>query len=176
MKSATVVVIGLLTTLRFTSARAGDHPPTLPGWQPAPFSGFTLPAGTFCPFALKAEVLRNDAIVATTKSFADGTPEQQVYMGPQLYRFSNIDTGASVLTLLDGILIYDFASDGSFTITAIGKNGLGFRPIDGFPAGLYLVDGYHVVRYGANGGPRQMLSAIGIETSYCQTLGHHQHD
>jgi hypothetical protein len=169
MTRSIALTLALVALLPVT-ARAADHPQQLPGWAPAPFPDVTLPAGSYCSFALKIEYLQNDAIVATTKLFGDGTPEQQVYMGPQLIRFTNVDSGKSTLTYLDGILVYDYANDGSFTLTALGKNGAGFRPSDGYPAGLYFVDGYHVIQYPANGGARQMLSAIGVETNYCQKL------
>jgi hypothetical protein len=177
MKRSTVLAIGLLAIVPFTPALAADHPQQLPGWQPAPFSDFTLPAGSYCPFALQINILENDAIVATTKSFPDGTAEQQVYMGPQLIRLSNAETGKSTVTYIDGILVYDYATDGSFKLTALGKNMAAFRiGVDGYAPGFYFIDGYHLIQYPANfANARQMLSAIGVETNYCQTLSGHRH-
>lgn len=177
MKRSIALALGLLALLPVTSALAHDHPQELPGWEPAPFSSFTLAAGTFCPFTIQVDILRNDAIGAITKSFPDGTPEQQVLMGPQLIRLINVETGRSTETFLDGIQIFDYEGDGSFTLTNIGKNMVAFLDGDNFPAGFYFVDGYNVVQYTPTGTgySREMLSAIGVQTSYCQTLSGHKH-
>jgi len=176
MKRFAMSVIGLLTLLALTPALAADHPQVLPGWNPEPFSDFTLPAGTYCPFALKLDILRNDAIGAITKTYPDGSTQEKVLMGPQLIRVSNVETGKSTVTFLDGIQIIDYATDGSIELTNLGKNMVGFLAGDDFPAGFYFIDGYHLVDYAPGFASRHMASAIGVETNYCETLKGRKHD
>jgi hypothetical protein len=168
MKRSAILTLGLLTTLVVGKTALADDPQKLPGWTPIPFSDFTLPG--VCPFTIVVKILENDAIGATTKTFPDGSPQEQIFMGPQRLRLSNADTGKSVVTFLDGIEIFDYGSDGSLLLTDIGKNIVTFFPGDPFGAGFYFVDGYHQVYYAPNGAAREMRSAIGVEKNYCQIL------
>jgi hypothetical protein len=140
------------------------------GWERSPSTGFESPAGTLCDFALRSETEFDQVYVRTTRTFADGTPRRQEYSGPLVVRLVNESTGASVERDLSGRAVATYRRDGSYDFAIWGPAAVGFHEGDGLRRGYYVLDGYHVVRFAADG-TRTVVVDHGTERNVCRALG-----
>ena len=166
-----------LTLLAATPAAAQSNTetatPVIPAnskWEPYRTSGFTAPAGLLCEFPLASEPLIDEERVAVLDTFDDGSPRKELYMGDLRVRYTNLDTGATVEVDLGGIAFVEYGADGSYVMTSIGPVGFGFRPTDGYPAGMWTFDGYHQVYTAPQRAYREVLVDHGTEHNVCTDL------
>jgi hypothetical protein len=104
------------------------------------------------------------------QTFSDGRTRSQLYVGALIYRFRNVESGAQVERNLGGDGLVQFADDGSFSWTYLGPAAVAFFPGDPLAAGLWVLDGYHVIDYSADGSHRDLKVRLGTEENLCDTL------
>lgn len=152
---------------------AASPSPALPAgldWEAYRTQPFTVPAGARCAFPVAGEPVLDEERIATLTTFPDGSPEQQVITGDLRMRYTNLDTGASVEHLLDGTALITYGTDGSMVQRYVGAAMVGFRSTDPWPVGLWRLDGYHEVRFGPDGGEREILVDGGTEHNICTDI------
>lgn len=172
--AAAALIPALLTPTVAEAAPGRANGPALPHhltWTPFRTQPFTVPAGLACPFELRGDVLRDEEQIATLDTFADGSPRVQVIVGDLTIRYSNTSTGASVDEDLDGVGVLDNGADGSQTFRLFGPAAVGFRPTDPYPAGFWVLDGYHEVYTAPQRAYREMRVDGGSEHNVCDDLG-----
>lgn len=155
-----------------TSALARAAAPTTThagGWQRAPSDGFVSPAGDLCSFALRSETRFDRVFVRTTRTFPDGDPRRQEYAGPLVVRLVDQRTGVAVRRDLSGRAVATYRADGSYDFAISGPAAVGFHEGDGLPRGYYVLRGFHVVRFAADG-TRTVLVDRGTERNVCRDL------
>lgn len=140
------------------------------GWERYPAADFTSAAGDLCAFGFSSTVLFDQVYVRTTRTFADGTPRRQEYVGPLVVRLTNLTTGAAIVRDLSGRAVATYRKDGSYTFAISGPVAVGFRSGDSLPRGYYVLRGEHVVRFAASG-TRTILVDRGREENLCRALG-----
>jgi len=122
-----------------------------PKWQFAQADPFTLPAEV-CGFPVLVEPIRNEEYSKATEN-PDGTLTIQI-TGFFSSRYTNLDTGASIAAKISGPITVVVAPDGSFDLTAHGRNGIIFLPEDaarfGFP-GISIMSGRFTEHLSADG-------------------------
>jgi hypothetical protein len=144
----------------------------LPGeWEPHETPPFEAAAGTRCPFTLRGDVVEDQEEIRTFASFPDGSPRLQAIRGPLVMRFTNVESGESVVRDLTGLGILIYKRDGSFTLLlANGSFAVGLSPTDeGGPAFLVFSGTGHSVRFDADGS-RHVRYGIGPVENLCETL------
>lgn len=146
------------------SARA-----TQAGWHRYHAQPFTAAAGTLCPFELHSQVLFDQEYVRTTRTYADGSPRTQQFVGPLVVRVTNTATRRSVRRDLSGRAIVQYARNGSFTYYLQGPVAVGFHPGDSLAPGYYVLRGEHTVHFAADG-TRTLTADRGSEENLCHTL------
>ena len=156
----------LTATLSGTAAAATEGP----RWERSPAEDFTSPAGDLCPFTLHSEVLFDRVYVRTT-TYPDGSPRVQEFAGPLVVRLTDAETGRSVVRSLSGAARLTYDPDGAYDFALVGPAAVGFRTANGdsLPTGYYVLDGRHVVRFGADG-TRTLTADRGPEENICTTL------
>jgi hypothetical protein len=170
------VLAAALSVALGLGARAGAEPISEPGppteaggWERYEAADFTSPAGDLCRFPLTSKVLFDAEYVRTPASYPDGKPKRQEYVGPLVVRLTNDATGASIQRDLSGRAVLTYDPDGSYDFRLSGPAGVGFRPGDSLPRGFYVLRGYHVIRFAADG-TRTITVDRGTEENVCRTL------
>ena len=140
-------------------------------WMPFRAADFSLPAGSRCPFALSGHVLEDQERIRTLATFPDGSPSRQRVKGPLGVRYTNDDSGASVVRDLTGDAFIDTRNDRSFTFTLKhGHLAVGLGAGDpGGPAFLVLTGRGFTVDFAADG-RRTVTPGRGSVENICQTL------
>lgn len=132
------------------SAASGDIAPG--AWEPAPQGAFELPAGARCEFAVRSEPIVDEVRKLTLSTYPDGSPKQELYDGDLIGQFTNLETGASIITDASGRALIDYGTDGSMTWHVTGPVLVGFRENGGsLPKGLYIIDGEYVLQFSPTG-------------------------
>jgi len=140
-------------------------------WQPSPTSDFTLAAGDPCGFPLQGHVVADRERSRTTETFPDGSPRYQEFTGELVMRFTNLDSGASVVRNLTGRGDYEYFADGSFTLTDMGGHfAAGLHAGDDPTPGFYVVGGKGWAVHVAADGHRTLTEGQGTIEDLCQTL------
>jgi hypothetical protein len=167
MSASTRVVLVLAFLAAAATARAHERDE---GWTRSPQPAFTTNDGDLCPFALGGEPLTDEVMVKTLATFPDGSPREQIYKGKLVFRFTNLDSGASVVRDLSGDGLDVNGKDGSQIWTYIGPEAVAFFAGDNVPAGLYVLNGFHVIYYSADGSTRRLTPTDGPMENLCDTL------
>jgi hypothetical protein len=165
---ARTAVLGVILLLSSISPAAAD----LPGdWEPYRTEPFEVAAGTRCPFTLRGDVLKDQEEIRTFATFPDGSPRVQAIRGPLVMRFTNVESGESVVRDLSGLGLLFYEGDGSFTLfLAHGRFAVGLAPTDaGGPAFLVFTGTAHSVRFDADGS-RHVNFGFGPVENLCETL------
>ena len=163
-----LVLLGTTVGLLAPSPALADQPGP---WAPFQAASFTLEAGTRCPFTLQGTVLSDQERIRTLATYPDGSPRIQEVVGQLVTRFTNVETGESVVRNLTGTGIIEYGTDGSFTLTLQGGHfAVGLAPTDpGGPAFLILTGSGFQVTF-APDGSRQLTYGSGTVENLCETL------
>jgi hypothetical protein len=117
-------------------AFAGGKPTRadVPDWM---FTG-SAPAGAICPFAASSAVVVNNEHVLTFPAEPNGDVRQQ-FGGTVIVRYTNDETGKSIVASISGPGTFITHADGTQTRTYEGATGLGtvIPPVPGY----FIVDG-----------------------------------
>jgi|tagenome__1003787_1003787.scaffolds.fasta_scaffold20600965_2 hypothetical protein len=144
-----------------------------PPWTPYESEDFTVPAGATCSFAVQATIVDDKERYCTTAYFPDGSPRYEEWTGQLVIRFTNADTGASVVRVLNGRGDFEYFADGGFTLTDMGGSfAAGLRAGDDGPgAGYYVVQGRGWAVHRDGDGHGTFTYGQGIIENLCETLG-----
>ena len=135
------VVAGVLIALTLSAPARAAHPEGQ-GWTRVPNPPFDLPAGLTCDFAVHGDPLVDRVYYKTLTTRSDGSPRTEAALGPLIYRFTNVSTGATVRGDASASALITHHDDGSLTYRLHGPLLLGVREGRGnLPRGLYIVDG-----------------------------------
>ena len=143
-------------------------------WQPAPQTDAVLPAARYCgSFDLKATAVSQDVRSKVLSRWDNGKPKDTYYSGPLIEKVTNTTTGKSKDYNMGGDALESDTSAGALrTYQTFGPVGVGM-PIGeskGLPAGYYVLGGYHLVQFNADG-TREVKVALGRATDLCTELG-----
>lgn len=118
---------------------------------PVDNESFTLPGAPLCGFDVDVTVLSNNE-QSTTTTLADGTVIEKI-TGTLVERYTNLDTGATIVRNVSGPTTTTTRPDGTATFVGTGNNRLIFGPTSrantGEPA-LVFTSGRVVVNFSAN--------------------------
>lgn len=167
-----LVALTLAAAAVFTpaTAQAGTFHPE--PWRPWHQIDWTAPAGRYCDFALRLEVVSQDIRSRVLERHPDGSVKREEYAGPLISDFVNDVTGERLRTDASGSGVAEFRPDGSYVRYAMfGPVGMGFREGDeDLARGYYMFDGFHVVAF-APDGTRSLPVDLGPEENVCEALG-----
>lgn len=139
-------------------------------WEPWTQQEWTAPAGVYCDFPLRLEVISQDLERRTLRTHPDGSVAAEQYRGPLTNYFVNDDTGARTRHDASGEMFVTYSSDGRMTsMTTVGPVGSGFKGTDDQPRGYYIMDGFHVVTID-DAGVKHLTVDAGAETEVCTGL------
>ncbi|MFF3866186.1 hypothetical protein [Micromonospora sp. NPDC001898] len=139
-------------------------------WRPWTQEEWTAPAGRYCAFPLRVQVVSQDVRVRVVDRYPDGAVRREEFAGPLVVDFVDVSTGRMTRRDAGGSGAADYRPDGGWLrYTIVGPAGFGFRDGDRYPQGYYLLDGLHVITFDA-AGTRRMAVAVGKQDNVCQTL------
>lgn len=148
-------------------ARAADRPP----WSPYRTAPFTLPAGTRCPFPLRGTPVYDDERIRTLATFPDGTPRVQEVDGPLIVRYTDTDSGATVVRDLTGRALVTYGPDGGFReILERGHLAVGLAATDSGGPGFFILSGGHPSIAVSADGSRVLTPGTARIENICTTL------
>ncbi|WP_340540934.1 hypothetical protein [Nocardioides sp. GXZ039] len=178
--AATAVLGAVAAGVAQSAPAQATEPSTGTGWhwvhedsQPFVEGELTYPASRYCgTFDLKASPVRQDIRSRVLSRWDNGTAKDTYYTGPLRVRVQNATTGKSRTVDMGGDAVESDDPSGAMrTYQMIGPVGFGM-PIgtsSGLPSGVYVLDGYHVARFDADGS-RSLAVSIGKETNLCDLL------
>jgi hypothetical protein len=141
------------------------------GWEPSSTPPFHLPAGESCAFELQADVLYNHEMTRVVEQYADGSPRVVDTRGSLGFRFTNLDTGASIRRDTSGTLRATIHEDGSIDFRFHGNGLAVIRSVNTiYQPGVYVVSGNADYVLHADG-QREFTEVDGTLEDVCQTLG-----
>ena len=165
---AAVIAIGA-AVLGFGAPASAASPPGS-GWFSVPEDPFDRAAGVECDFPIHAQATVSEVYGKTTKTYPDGTPSQQVFVGPLVYRVTNTDNGKSYDANASGSAVVDYGTDGSQKWYVIGPILLNSH--DGhsnLPRGIWVIDGVYTITFDASG--HNVVTLIsGSEDNVCDHI------
>lgn len=140
-------------------------------WTPYTSDDFVTDAGEVCSFAVGGEVVSDKERYRTTEWFPDGSPRYQEWTGQLITRFTNLDSGESVERNLTGRGDFEFFSDGSWSLTAVGGHFAGAMGPGSDPEpGWFVVRGSDYTLHSDAEGNRSLTSGHGTVENLCETL------
>lgn len=147
----------------------GDNPSP---WTPYASSDWVAPAGMRCDFTLSGEVLEDKERFRTTERFPDGSPRYQEFTGQLVVRYTNEETGDSVVRNLTGRGDFEYFADGGWSLILHGGHiGVGIGA-DGEPGrGYYVVTGGGAELHADADGRRTLTADRAKVENLCDTLG-----
>lgn len=132
-----------------------------------------VPAGHACSFAVHEHVLRDKEYYKVLATYDDGTHQAELWKGPLVMRYTNVDTGTAKVVDISGRARITYNPDGSFaSITIVtGHFGATIPPGNEMAAGLYRVggkdssltierDGKRYIALGPNGSTEDLCAAL----------------
>ena len=135
---------GLAAAIPASAAPAAAGGPPGNGWFQVVETAFDRPAGVECAFPIHAEPTVNQVFGKTTRTYPDGTPAQQIFTGPLVFRVTNTDNGKYYDADASGSAVVDYATDTTQTWHVIGPILLNSRAgRTNLPLGLWVVNGIY---------------------------------
>jgi hypothetical protein len=156
------------------SATARTADTAEPPWVPVDEEDFTVPTEV-CGFEVRAHILNEDEFSKTVTTYPDGSPQTQLFKGPLVIRYTNVETGKSVDANASGNAFETFRPDGSLQNLTISDDGSHFvanlRP-GAIPSnGIFLVSGEWSSLAIRDDGIRQLfLGPNGTAENLCDPL------
>jgi hypothetical protein len=140
------------------------------GWEPSSTPPFHLAAGESCAFELQADVLYNREMTRVVERYPDGSPRVLDTQGSLGFRFTNLDSGASIRRDTSGTLRATVHQDGSIDFRFQGNGLAVIRSANTiYQPGVYVVSGNaDYVRHAD--GQRAFVEVDGTLEDVCQTL------
>ncbi|MGW4158648.1 hypothetical protein [Streptomyces sp. NPDC004788] len=124
---------------------------TADGWEPAPSSAWSYPAGARCDFAVQGAPVVDEVVRRTIGVQEDGTKVVE-YKGDLVVRVLNPATGTTYDADASGRALVELHPDHSQTWYVVGPILAGFAEGGGnVPRGLYTVDGAYTLEVSPTG-------------------------
>jgi hypothetical protein len=140
------------------------------GWEPTSTPPFVLPAGQFCSFEMKGDIVADREFMRTPATFPDGSPRVQDFKGLLVIRYTNTSNHRSVVRDATGSIRVYSLPDGSRIQQLNGHNAVPVRAANtGFPGGDYITHGDFVL-IDRPGGVREVPVQLGTIENLCKTL------
>lgn len=116
------------------------------GWQRAVYGPYTEAAGTDCAFTLHVDVVRQDVWYRTIDIYPNGSPKDQIFVGPLYQRYTNKATGTSLVGNLSGSAEIHYDPDGTQHWYVLGPFGVTFNTGNPYHGpGEYIIGGLTVL-------------------------------
>jgi hypothetical protein len=164
--AATIAIGGAVLGVASPASAASNDS----GWFQVVESPYDEPAGVECDFPFHAEPIVNQVFGKTTRALSDGTPTQQIFTGPLVYRITNTDSGTYYDANASGSAVVDYGTDGSQTWHVIGPILLdSFSGKTNLPRGLWVINGIYTIEIDASHFVTVTLT-IGTEDNVCNHL------
>jgi hypothetical protein len=162
LSSVVMSVAAVAATTVAASATTTDAVPQ-GGWHRYHQPDFTVPAADACGFDVKVKVMYDREFYRTLSRYDDGTPHLQLWRGPLILKYVNVETGKSIIRNASGVAYESLNPDGSFHAIRIisGHFSAVLRPGSDPETGLFYVSGH---------GSRLVVEDDGTEVL---TLGRH---
>ncbi len=126
-----------------------------------------------CGFDVRITPLEDDERYRTTSSYPDGSPRTQLFKGTLVERYTNLETGESVVRDLSASAVFAYAPDGSpASLTAVhGAFGATMPPGSTPDTGLYVISGHDsAVTFASDGSRSFSLGPNGTAEDLCDVL------
>ena len=158
-----VVVMGLLVAAAPATAAPNSTV------EPVPDVNATVPAGALCPFEISVETLVNTEKLRTFFD-AQGDPTVALLSGRLIWRFTNTETGASIVRNLSGPGRTVYHDDGTRTDIFLGRSAIAFFVGDPLGPSAPIVAGPATLVYDADGDLVSAEIRGHITEDVCETL------
>lgn len=167
----TLALCGASLTVAATIPAAAANPGGNSGWEPSSTPPFHLATGESCDFELQADVLYNSERTRITEQYPDGSPRVVDTQGALGFRFTNLDSGASIRRDTSGTLRATIHEDGGIDFNFEGNGLAVIRSTNTIhEPGVYVVSGNaDYARYAD--GQREFIDVDGTLENVCHTLG-----
>lgn len=140
-------------------------------WIPYHQPDITSPAGRSCDFEVYEHVLRDHERYRVAETYPDGSTKREEWTGLLVMRFTNTETGESVVRNLTGRGDYVYGQDGSWELRNVGGHfAAGLHPGDDPGPGIYWVSGSGYVVAQDASGHRTLTEGNGRMENLCETL------
>jgi hypothetical protein len=154
-----------------TATSTGSDP--WPPWIPYEQTDLTWPAGTYCDFEVFSQVLRDQEFFRDVSTYEDGTPRTQLWRGPLILRFTNKETGFSVVRNASGRAFMEYGPGETFqSLTIQSGHFVGSAKAGSVPAqGIFYVAGkWSSMTRNDDGSSTIVLGPNGTAENLCDTL------
>ena len=144
------------------------------GWTPYEQPDIDYAAGFRCEFAMHGEVLKDHEEFKDVAFWPDGTVRTQLWRGALVIRWSNVETGESVVRDQSAKAVAEYGSDGGLDkMTSMGGAFSAGLPEGGSPEkGVFIVDGkWSSIVIEDDGNRAITLGPRGSLENLCDTLG-----
>jgi hypothetical protein len=144
-----------------------------PPWIPYEQEDVTYAAGDYCAFEVFGEVLRDKEVFRNISTYADGSPRTQLWRGPLVMRFTNMETGFSVDRNASGRAFMEYGPGEAFqslTVQAghfVGGARQGSEPGQGI---IYVGGKWSSLVRNDDGSSTFFLGPNGSAENLCDTL------
>lgn len=143
-------------------------------WTPYRSSDVTVTAArSTCAFDVRISVVADDEEYRTTATYPDGTPQEQLFRGTLIERYTNLSTGASAVRDLSATAVFAYDPDGSAASLTSLKGPFGATmPAGSTPAtGLFVLTGKGTkVTFNSDGTRSFTLGRHGSAENVCAAL------
>ena len=169
MRRSAVLLIGTIAILLLITLPASAVSPK--PWSPLTTSNFELAAGLRCDFTLRGEVLSGKEQIRLLETYPDGSPRVYEIVGQLVVRYTNVESGESVIRNLTGTALQIVEPDGSFTLSLVGGHmAVGFGATSAPSLAFLIFSGAGHEVYFAADGTRTATFGDGPVEDICQTL------
>ena len=144
------------------------------GWIPYEQPDIDYAAGFRCEFAMHGEVLRDEEEYKDVALWSDGSVRTQLWRGALVIRWTNVDTGESVVRDQSARAVAEYGSDGALdSMTSMrGSFGAGLGEGGDPGKGAYIVSGrWSGIVLEDDGTRAIVLGPNGTLENLCETLG-----
>ncbi len=140
-------------------------------WTPYQGSGFEVAAGEVCDFTLRGELISDKERYRVAETYPDGSTRVEEWTGQLVFRFVNVESGASVRRNLTGRGDFVYHEDGSWSLVNVGGHiGVGLHAGDDPGKGYYVISGAGYELTQDTAGHRTLTPGDGNAENVCETL------
>ncbi len=143
-------------------------------WVPYSQADITVPGErSTCGFDVLMSVVEDEEFYKNVELYADGTPKRQLWRGPLVMRYTNLQSGESVVRDLSAMATMDYREDGSLASIRSVHGAFGATmPAGSQPGtGLYVLGGHGTtVTFESDGSRSFTLGPNGTAENVCEAI------
>jgi hypothetical protein len=167
---AGLIALGGAVALTASPASAEGSP-----WTPYEQQDFVVSAErSTCDFDVAVEVVEDGELYSTLSTYDDGSPRTQLWRGPLVMSYTNLDNGTSVVRDLSATATIDYRADGSLaSITSVEGAFGATMPAGSTPeTGMFVFSGHGTtVTFNEDGTRSYTLGETGTAENVCEAIG-----